>query len=327
MPLETASYIKQLDVNNPAATDFLAQADDHLRLIKAVLKNTFPNLDGPVTATSAQLSTVLTNQGGGVAALQISAQNGTTEGGEIQLLGAGSNAPVGIDNVSGNFRIFRPGQGAGVTVDLANNNLSVLGKLQENGNALIPRGFIGMWSGLATAIPAGWALCNGTIQAGLQTPNLMDRFIVGAGTGPGGVGSYVVGQQGGSADSTVTTSSSGNHFHNGVTSIVGGHTHGGQTEQTVLRVDQLPAHDHQLFSDDLSGAAAGGAQPDYRPAGRGALVGTTGPTGNGNGHSHGIQADGAHGHEIGTYAAGAHTHTVQWDNRPPFYSLAFIIKL
>lgn len=38
---------------------------------------------------------------------------------------------------------------------------------------LLPVGAIVMWSGLVTAIPAGWALCNGNNG----TPNLLGRFI------------------------------------------------------------------------------------------------------------------------------------------------------
>lgn len=56
MGLETAEYITQLVSNWPLATDKRREGDDHLRLIKQVLKNTFPNLDGPVTATPEQLN-------------------------------------------------------------------------------------------------------------------------------------------------------------------------------------------------------------------------------------------------------------------------------
>jgi hypothetical protein len=47
MGLESASYISSLNTSNPTSSDFLSQTDDHLRLIKAVLKNTFPDADGP----------------------------------------------------------------------------------------------------------------------------------------------------------------------------------------------------------------------------------------------------------------------------------------
>ena len=56
MGLETSTYVNGLNTSNPAATDGLAQADDHIRLIKTVLKNTFPNLNGAVTASPADLN-------------------------------------------------------------------------------------------------------------------------------------------------------------------------------------------------------------------------------------------------------------------------------
>lgn len=56
MALETATYIHQLEVANPASTDQVRQADDHLRLIKSALKNTFPNINGAVTATDEDLN-------------------------------------------------------------------------------------------------------------------------------------------------------------------------------------------------------------------------------------------------------------------------------
>lgn len=48
------------------------------------------------------------------------------------------------------------------------------------------QGMIVLWSGAIVDIPAGWHLCDGT--AG--TPDLRDRFVVGAGTtyNPGDVG-------------------------------------------------------------------------------------------------------------------------------------------
>ena len=56
MPLEAAQFISQLVPTNPLSTDSVSQSDDHLRTIKLALKNTFPNLDGPVTVTPAQLN-------------------------------------------------------------------------------------------------------------------------------------------------------------------------------------------------------------------------------------------------------------------------------
>jgi hypothetical protein len=46
VPLETATYISDLVTSNPAASDPLSGADDHIRLIKATIKATFPNFTG-----------------------------------------------------------------------------------------------------------------------------------------------------------------------------------------------------------------------------------------------------------------------------------------
>lgn len=55
MPIESANYVSQLDPANPAAPDLLADTDNHLRMIKQALRNTFPNLSSPVTASPAQM--------------------------------------------------------------------------------------------------------------------------------------------------------------------------------------------------------------------------------------------------------------------------------
>lgn len=56
MPLESATLIHQLNEANPLGSDPIASGDDHLRLIKATLKATFPNITGPVTVTHTQLN-------------------------------------------------------------------------------------------------------------------------------------------------------------------------------------------------------------------------------------------------------------------------------
>ena len=56
MALESGTYINSLNASNPASTDGLGQADDHLRLIKSTIKATFPNLTGAVTATETDLN-------------------------------------------------------------------------------------------------------------------------------------------------------------------------------------------------------------------------------------------------------------------------------
>ncbi len=49
-------YIDDLNPLNPVTGDPKSQGDDHIRFIKKVLKNTFPNIDAPVTATEDELN-------------------------------------------------------------------------------------------------------------------------------------------------------------------------------------------------------------------------------------------------------------------------------
>lgn len=186
---------------------------------------------------------------------------------------------------------------AGVTtVVTAYGSVDAKGKIRENGNDLLPVGSIIMWAG--TTVPAGWALCDGgtyTLDAGgtVATPNLMDRFIVGAdatnGTGAA-VGTYTSGNTGGA--NTVTLGINEIPSHNHSCSGVGNHT-----------------HDINSFATDgLDHDASGGGGEQYWRANSG------GPTA--------TQGSGAHSHTIGNNGGGlAH------ENRPPYYALAFIYKL
>jgi hypothetical protein len=63
--------------------------------------------------------------------------------------------------------------------------------------AAFPSGGIIMWSGSVANIPSGWHLCNGSNG----TPNLLDRFVIGAGS------TYGVGATGGSKDAVVVAHS------------------------------------------------------------------------------------------------------------------------
>jgi hypothetical protein len=56
MGVETFVYIDDFNVNWPLSTDKRRFGDDHLRGIKLGVKNTFPNIDGPVNPTPAELN-------------------------------------------------------------------------------------------------------------------------------------------------------------------------------------------------------------------------------------------------------------------------------
>jgi hypothetical protein len=75
----------------------------------------------------------------------------------------------------------------------------------------VPTGAIIMWSGSIASIPSGWLLCNGSSG----TPDLRDRFIVGAGS------TYAVAATGGSADAVVVS-----HTHTATSTVTDpGHLH------------------------------------------------------------------------------------------------------
>lgn len=105
MALETASFISQLNAANPLSTDTVSQADDHLRLIKNVLKATFPNLDAPVTATPSQLNApvpvgLIAMWSGAIGAVPsgwflCNGSNGTPDLRDRFVVGAGSTYAVG----------------------------------------------------------------------------------------------------------------------------------------------------------------------------------------------------------------------------------------
>lgn len=63
MGLEAGDFIDDLNQAWPLPSDKRRQGDDHFRLIKRVLKNTFPNLNAAVTATPADLNNVPPNLG------------------------------------------------------------------------------------------------------------------------------------------------------------------------------------------------------------------------------------------------------------------------
>lgn len=223
MALENATYITGLNSGNPSSTDPISQADDHIRLIKDVIKNSFPNVSGPVTATHSQLS------------------------------------------------------------------------------APFASGMIMLWAGSIATIPSGWALCDGTFG----TPNLRDRFVVGAGS------SLAVGAVGGSN----TSSAEGSHTH--TTVAAGSHNHTGTSGGTSLTIAQLPAHTHDVTGTGSNSVQGSGAQPVQPSTG----TQTTSSTGSGEAHTHSISSDGSHTHTIND--AASHTHTVT----PPYYALAYIMKL
>jgi hypothetical protein len=128
------------------------------------------------------------------------------------ILGTDGRPPSEIWLTDGFFYKFVLTDSDDVTIQTYDNLYGIIGTAPTPATPT-PAGVIVLWSGSIGSIPVGWALCNGSNG----TPDLRDRFIVGAGS------TYAVNATGGSADAIVVS-----HTHTASsTSVVTdpGHTH------------------------------------------------------------------------------------------------------
>lgn len=172
----------------------------------------------------------------------------------------------------------------------------------KNSWAFVPVGGIIMWAGLLGSLPANWQICDGTNG----TPDLRDRFLVGAGS------SYAVGANGGAATANLQ------HDHNGsATASTGAHTH---TQPNT----SATTHFHRITSSAASATISAQASS-------GASAGVEDHT-----HLVDTAADVAHVHaKSATGSSGDHSHPLTADNQlsssqsilPPYYALAYVMRL
>lgn len=128
------------------------------------------------------------------------------------------------------------------------------------GNGTIPLGGIIMWSGAINAIPAGWALCNGQAVNGLQTPDLRDRFVVGAGS------SYAVGSTGGQALVTLSVAQMPAHSHTYLDTWWAEYDGWDSTFGRTAGSNRGTDWDNYMFGGNRTSASTGGNQPfENRP--------------------------------------------------------------
>lgn len=156
---------------------------------------------------------------------------------------------------------------------------------------LVPGGFIGMWSGSAETIPTGWALCDGANG----TPNLTDRFILGAGK------AYQPGATGGAATATPSVAAGSAKTGIGLGTAAPGGTAGNAgtgigIQGTTLDGNTLPSHLHGVR--EYAGMP-GENQNHIKGNTDGPAGGATSYTGNSWAHAHGVY-DPGHAHAVGS---------------------------
>lgn len=171
----------------------------------------------------------------------------------------------------------------------------------------VPSGLIAMWSGLIDEIPSGWFLCDGTGG----TPDLRDRFIVGAGSG------YDVGDVGGEAEVSLTSTQLPSHSHGSGTLSAGSggsHSHSASSNTTG-------SHTHTYTS-------VGPASQGFDAISTGSFGSSSSSTGSSGSHSHtiSISSAGSHSHSVTGSTASTGSGKAH-ENRPPYFALAFIMRL
>lgn len=169
------------------------------------------------------------------------------------------------------------------------------------GYGIIPLGGIISWAGFESDIPDNWEVCdgNGGVPVnGVTIPDLRGRFIVGTGQVNGSSGTnYTMNATGGEQEHELSLAEMPAHNHGGFTGYDGTHSHtynGSQTVSTYTCSICDSGNDHIKSKNKISSDPA-----DYG--------GDTEPN---------------HTHAFNT-AGGNDAH----ENRPPFYSLSFIVRV
>lgn len=176
MALESATYINDLVSTNPLSSDQRAQGDDHLRLIKAVVKATFPNASKPMylpSGASLQTGTVNVAATDDNKTIPVSAEaaartvnlpaiSGLPDGFEVEIVKADhTNNLVTIDGASsetinGALTLVLYQRYQSVKLKYVQALSGWLAKLVY----IPPIGEVTPWTG-ATAAPDGWLFPNG----------------------------------------------------------------------------------------------------------------------------------------------------------------------
>lgn len=249
-----ATYINDLQPTNPTSTDGVSQGDDHLRLIKQVLQNTFGNASRqfqiPTMRAVSATTTLLKSDGGGMVAV-------ATTGGAVTLtmptlvaLDAGWSVNILKTTVDVNPIFVKAASG--------NINSIGYGSLAQARRCIPGTSFLVLWDGTnwncervnslpigsmvafyGTVLPAGFEWPNGQTLASVATNYPEYNAAVGSGLTPDlrGRSEITLDNLGGTA---------AGRLPNGATTGLSATTLGSAagTDATAITVAQLPGHTH-----------------------------------------------------------------------------------
>ena len=191
------------------------------------------------------------------------------------------------------FTTARARASVSATGDLSYNSSN--GQFSVNVPSAFVSGMIILWSGNTGNIPTGFVLCDGNNG----TPNLTDRFVVGAGNG------YSPGNSGGSQNVTLSTSQLPSHTH-GDGSLV---TDTASLTGAINRISEC---------FNAYGSTSGiftKVPSQFSP-----ITGSSSPS-----PVAGVTIDASHSHDV-TGSTGSTGSGSSVENRPPYYALCYIMK-
>ena len=198
----------------------------------------------------------------------------------------------------------------------------------------IPIGGIIMWSGTTgTSLPSNWKLCDGSTYGSITTPDLRGRFVLSSGQGSG-LTNRTTGQTGGAETVTLTEAQMPSHKHdvNGTTVSAGSHNHtatvtdAGHTHPVSATTTVTAYGPVGFTSGDRANAPVAFYNSNNTWTPFTASTSVTLDKNTTNGVSVTIDSNGAHTHTV-TVSETAKGSSQAHENMPPFYVLAFIMRI
>jgi len=348
MGLETGTYIDDLVATNPTSGDLKSQGDDHIRLLKATIKASFPNVTGAATLTHGQLSGVSTPLTGVPTAPTATLGNDSTQIATTAYVDATTVAAIYPPVASGTSGKFITNDGTSVSwadvyteteVDAALAALTTVptgavmafigGYFSNTANASFTSVIGNSASAINTLLnSSGFYVCNGAALnsadssifngAARYLPNLTDdRFLMGD-TAVGAIG----------GDNAMAHAHTGpSHTHTGPS-----HTHSVNIAAfnsvgATLSIAMLAAHTHTSYAHSgATSSRASGGVTDYPRN-----LQATSSTGSGSPHLHSVNPPNTTSTAAGTGATGASGTAAtgaasEAENRPKFLPCHYIMK-